>query len=304
MCSGAAARVAWDRPFSGLLGEQYLFTAEVRAAAYNANVLDGQPDYGVTSHSTTAHAQPQVAVKISWPFVRDAGSLGTQTIEPIVQLIAAPQAADAQHDKLPNEDSLAYEFSDATLFSLNRFGGYDRFEGGERANFALHGNWTFLGGQMLDGLVGASAIEHIDQSLYPVFQPYNGFDKGSHLSDIVARAQFVPGKWVDFTARARVDHQNGDLRFADAVAGFGTGPVRFNLGYLYTANEPVPAVRQRPVCGELPVAGEQHLYRVLHAAERGERRGHAEIRPLLDQWRRPPRSRDRADGQRRRPPEV
>ncbi len=234
----AAARVAWDRPFSGLLGEQYLFTAEVRAAAYNANVLDGQPDYGVTSHSTTAHAQPQVAVKISWPFVRDAGSLGTQTIEPIVQLIAAPQAADAQHDKLPNEDSLAYEFSDATLFSLNRFGGYDRFEGGERANFALHGNWTFLGGQMLDGLVGASAIEHIDQSLYPVFQPYNGFDKGSHLSDIVARAQFVPGKWVDFTARARVDHQNGDLRFADAVAGFGTGPVRFNLGYLYSSTNP------------------------------------------------------------------
>jgi LPS-assembly protein len=233
-----AARVGWDRPFSGLLGEQYLFTAEVRAAAYNANVLDGQPDYGDVSHSTTAHAQPQVSVKISWPFVRDAGSLGTQTIEPILQLIAAPQAGNAQHDHLPNEDSLDYEFSDTTLFSLNRFGGYDRFDGGERANFALHGNWTFQGGQTLDGLIGASAIQHIDLSQFPTFQPLNGFDRGSHLSDIVARAQLVPNKWIDFTTRARIDHQTGDLRFADVVTGFGSGPVRFHAGYLYDSTNP------------------------------------------------------------------
>ena len=233
-----AAKLAWERPFAGLLGEQYLLTGEVRAAAYNASVLNGQPDYGNVSHSTTEHAQPQVSLKISWPFVRDAGSLGSQTIEPILQLIASPQAGNAQHDHLPNEDSLAYEFSDATLFSLNRFGGYDRFEGGERANFALHGNWTFLGGQTLDGLVGASAIQHIERSLAPVFQPLNGFDAGSHVSDIVARAQFVPDKWIDFTTRARFDHQNGDLRFADAVTGFGHGPVRFNLGYLYTSTDP------------------------------------------------------------------
>ena len=233
-----AARVGWDRPFSGLLGEQYLLTGEVRAAAYNANVLDGQPDYGTVFHTTTAHAQPQVAVRVSWPFVRSGDSLGTQTIEPILQLIAAPQAGAAQHDHLPNEDSLAYEFSDATLFSLNRFGGYDRYEGGERANFAMHGNWTFLGGQTLDGLVGASAIQHIERSLDPVFQPLNGFDRGSHLSDVVARGQFVPDKWVDFTVRTRFDHQNGDLRFADAITNFGYGPARFNLGYLYASTDP------------------------------------------------------------------
>ncbi len=234
----AAARIGWERPFSGLLGEQYDFTAEVRAAAYNANVLDETPDYATAAHSTTAHAQPQVSLKINWPFVRDAGSLGTQLIEPIVQVIAAPQAGNAQHDHLPNEDSLAYEFSDSTLFSLNRFGGYDRFDSGERANFALHGNWTFEGGQVLDALVGASVAQHIPKSDYPIFQPYNGFDKGSHLSDIVARQQLVPNKWIDFTTRERFDHRTGDLTFADAITGFGQGPVRFHAGYLYTANNP------------------------------------------------------------------
>jgi LPS-assembly protein len=178
--------------------------------------------------------------------VRNAGSLGTQLIEPIVQVIAGPQAGNAQHDHLPNEDSLAYEFSDATLFSLNRFGGYDRFDGGARANFALHGNWTFLGGQMLDGLVGASAIQHIDLSQFPVFQPYNGFDQGSHMSDIVARAQLVPNKWIDFTTRARFDHRNGDLRFADVITGFGEGPIRFHAGYLYAATDPYVLFASNP----------------------------------------------------------
>ena len=180
------------------------------------------------------HGLPQVSLKINWPFVRDAGWLGgTQLIEPIVQLIAAPQSGNAIHDLLPNEDSLAYEFTDSTLFSLNRFGGYDRSDGGMRANFALHGNWTFLSGTELDGLIGASVVEHIDQNLYPQFQPWNGFDRNKHLSDVVGRVRLVPNKWVDFTVRARVDHASGDLNFADAITSFGDPHLRLNFGYFY-----------------------------------------------------------------------
>jgi len=159
-------------------------------------------------------------------------------LEPIVQLIAAPQSGNSLHDRLPNEDSLAYEFTDSTLFNVNRFGGYDRSDGGARANFALHGNWTFAGGQVLDGLIGASYIEHIDQNLYPQFQPWNGFDRNKHLSDVVGRISLVPNKWVDFTARARVDHTTGDLNFADAIMGLGDQHLKLNLGYFYGSINP------------------------------------------------------------------
>jgi LPS-assembly protein len=233
-----AGRLAWDRHFAGLLGEQYTFTATVQGTAYQATELDAQPSYGTAANSTTVHGLPQVSLKINWPFVRDAGSLGTQLLEPIIQVIAAPQSGNSLHDLLPNEDSLAYEFTDATLFSLNRFGGYDRSDGGVRANFALHGNWTFVGGQELDALIGASVIEHIDQNLYPQFQPWNGFDRNKHLSDIVGRASFVPNKWLDFTVRARVDHSTGDLNFADAVTSFGDPHLRLNFGYLYGSINP------------------------------------------------------------------
>jgi LPS-assembly protein len=228
-----AARVSWDRPFAGLLGEQYLLTATAGGTFYQATGLGQQPNFGSEANSTTVHGLPQVSLKVNWPFVRDAGSLGTQLLEPIVQLIAAPQSGNSLRDRLPNEDSLAYEFTDSTLFNVNRFGGYDRSDGGARANFALHGNWTFAGGQVLDGLIGASYIEHIDQNLYPQFQPWNGFDRNKHLSDVVGRISLVPNKWVDFTARARVDHTTGDLNFADAIMGLGDQHLKLNLGYFY-----------------------------------------------------------------------
>jgi LPS-assembly protein len=233
-----AGRLSWDRPFTGVLGEKYQITAQVSAAAYQATLLSEEPNYGTAEDVTTGHAQPQVAVRVNWPFVRDAGSFGTQLIEPIVQLIAAPQTGNSLHDRLPNEDSLDYEFTDATLFNLNRYGGYDRFDGGARANFALHGTWTFKGGQVLDTLVGASAIQHIDYNLYPQFQPWNGFDRGSHLSDVVGRASLIASKWLDFTARARVDHATGDLHFADAVVGIGRPVFRLTPGYFYGSTNP------------------------------------------------------------------
>ncbi len=232
------AKVQWDRPFAGQLGDQWLFTLYGEAAAYSANVLNAQPNYQDTNVSQGVHGQAQVALRLNWPFVRDAGSLGNQVIEPIIQVIAAPQSGNSLRDKIPNEDSLDYEFSDTTLFQLNRFGGYARSDGGLRVNAALRAEWNFLGGERLEGLIGASYQQHIDENLYPQFQPWNGFERGDHLSDIVGRISFVPNKWVDFTARARADHDNGDIKMVDAITGFGRPIAHFNLGYFYGATNP------------------------------------------------------------------
>ncbi len=232
------ARLEWNRPFALSGGEQFLLTAQAFGAAYNGNVLNGQPNFQNDDVARGVHGQAQVALRMNWPFVRDAGSLGNQVIEPIVQVIAAPQSGNSPHNNIPNEDSLDYEFTDATLFSLNRFNGYDRTDGGTRVNVALRGEWNFLGGQKLEGLIGASYQEHIDLNLYPQFQPYNGFERGDHLSDIVGRISFVPNKWVDFTARTRVDHDNGDIKFVDAITGFGQPVAHFGVGYIYSASNP------------------------------------------------------------------
>ena len=233
-----AGRLTWNRPFAGLLGDSWLLTLQGSAAAYNANVLNGQPNYQDNDVAQGAHGQAQVAVKLNWPFIRATAGGGSQIVEPIVQVIAAPQSGNSIRDNIPNEDSLNYEFTDATLFELNRFGGYDRFDGGLRANFALRAEWNLPGGQKLEGLVGASYEQHIDQNLYPQFQPWNGFEPGAHLSDIVARASYVPNKLFDITARGRFDHANGDVRFADAIGSAGVPFLRVNAGFIFSSTNP------------------------------------------------------------------
>ena len=131
--------------------------------------------------------------------MRDSGAWGTQLIEPIAQLIVAPQAGDSQLNKYPNEDSLDLEFTDANLFGFNRFPGIDRLEGGVRANVALHGAW-YLGGTTFDGLIGQSYRTNKDN----LFPEASGLH--DQVSDIVARASSRADQWLDLTYRTRLDH--------------------------------------------------------------------------------------------------
>ncbi|HTR16971.1 MAG TPA: LPS assembly protein LptD [Acetobacteraceae bacterium] len=229
----AALALNWDRPFAGYLGERYQLTLNVTSAAYNASDIGQQPNYMNGASASTAHAQPTAALKMNWPFMRATGSGGSQVIEPIVQLIAAPNAGYSRNSKIPNEDSLDYEFTDQTLFSINRWGGYDRFDGGLRANVGLHTNWTFADGKQIDALVGQSYREHVDQTIQPL-----QYGLGNHVSDIITRATFIPADWLDFTARGRFDKDNMNVHFADGLVSAGVPLLRVSGGYLYSSTNP------------------------------------------------------------------
>ena len=129
-----------------------------------------QPNFGTHSTVDDARALPQAAVDFRWPFMRDSGAWGTQVIEPMLQLVVAPQAGTSQNDKYPNEDSLDLEFTDANLFGFNRFPGIDRLEGGVRLNAALHGTW-YLGGTTFDGVHRPILPHHQGQRVSGIYRP-------------------------------------------------------------------------------------------------------------------------------------
>ena len=235
----AGASVDWQRPFSGVLGEQYKVTIHADLAAYTATSLNQQPTYGTSGSAEGARAQPTAAAEMRWPFIRDDGVTGTQILEPIVQLIGAPNAGSFLRRNIPNEDGLDFEFTDANLFSINRFPGVDRFEGGARANVGLHANWM-MGATNIDALVGQSYKEHVDKST-PLLSGLN-----HHVSDIVARTTITPVSWFDLTARTRVDPRNSSIRFADGVASGGVPLLRLSAGYLYSSTNPYFLFDQSP----------------------------------------------------------
>lgn len=222
-----ALSLNYDRPFKDALGQLFTLTLHLDSEYYWAHKLDLVPSYGLQNAANAGQALPTVALKMNWPFLKTLKN-GSAIIEPIAQVIAAPNSGNSRTRNLPNEDSLDYEFTDTTLFSLNRHEGIDRLDGGLRANVGLHGNWTF-GGRQIDALVGQSYQEHIDHNQIP----NSGLD--THVSDIVSRLSFSPVRWLDFTVRDRMDHNTGQTHFADGLVSAGVPLFTVTGGYIYNS---------------------------------------------------------------------
>ncbi len=240
--------VDWERPVAGALGDLYKLVLHVDGVGYNAKDFTLQPNYGVQQNVQSAQGMPTAVMNFRWPFMRDAGDWGTQTIEPIAQLLGAPNGSSYQlaTNRIPNEDSLDIDFTDANLFAINRFPGVDRLEGGTRANLALHGNWRFPSGGVIDGLVGEGFRTKADRA----------FAIGSGLegtrTDIVSHISYQPYKYFDVTARQRFDRHNLNVTFADAVASAGPDYLRVSAGYLYSKVTPFTFYDVAPTTNTLP----------------------------------------------------
>jgi LPS-assembly protein len=219
-------------PFSGPLGQLWLARVQLVAASYNATALNKQPTYSAQNGADTGRVQPYGALFMRWPFARSAGAYGSQIVEPEVQFVASPEVGIGQNPKIPNEDSLDLEYSDANLFALNRYPGIDRLEGGERVDYAMHGAWYLPGGALLDGIVGQSYRFHKDLD----YLPLSGLN--DNISDIVARATVAPVPYFNLTYRTRLSHKDLGARMIDASATAGTSLLNITAGYLYTNTNP------------------------------------------------------------------
>jgi LPS-assembly protein len=234
----ASLSMNWDRPAVGALGDVWKLTLHVDSTAYNATQINEQPTFGNASEANSAQGMPSAALMLRWPLQRSAGDWGTQIIEPIAQVIAAPYGssyAPIQTGKgplldtlIPNEDSLDFQFTDQNLFALNRFSGVDRLEGGPRANLALHAAWWFNDGKQIDGEIGQGYRVKND----PAFPVGSGLNDTS--TDIVSRLTFTPSPLLDLTEHTTFNHDTWNVRFSDVVASGGPEWLRMSAGYLYS----------------------------------------------------------------------
>ncbi len=216
-----------------ILPEGVVGQARVRliAASYNATRLYDQPNYSHLDGADTGRAVPFGALFMRWPLIRPAAG-GSQIIEPEVQLVTAPGVGTSQNARIPNEDSLDLEFSDANLFDFNRYPGIDRIEGGSRVDYAMHAAWFLPHGALLDGLIGQSYRFHKDND----YLPESGLT--DNISDIVARATIQPAPYFNFTYRTRLSHADLGRRMIDATASVGGKLLNVTGGYLYTTTNP------------------------------------------------------------------
>jgi len=204
----ASAEVDWRRtlvtdsgqmitPFFGVRGDAAQLDIENTAGI--SNFID-------PGQSEVARAMPDAGVEYRYPFV-DVEPWGTQTVQPIAQVILRPN--EPEIGKFPNEDAQSVVFSDSNLFSINKFSGWDRVEGGGRVNAAFEytaqvnkaGYFDVLFGQsyQIYGLNSYSVADLTNTGLQ------SGLDKT--VSDYVGRIMYQPNQVFSFTARGRFDQE-------------------------------------------------------------------------------------------------
>src|SRR6202043_4086374 len=154
------------------------------------------------------------------------------------QVIIRPNETYA--GKLPNEDAQSLVFDASNLFSVDKFSGYDRVEGGGRANVGVQATTQFDRGGAVKVMFGQS-YQLFGLNSYAVADVTNtGVDSGlqNAKSDYVARINYSPNRTYTFSVRTRLDEQTLDVnRFeAEGRASFD----RWSVSMMYGNYAPQP----------------------------------------------------------------
>jgi len=230
--SRASAEAHWKYQYIDPFGQVFMPFVSVRgdAAALAVSNEVGVGNFIDTGDSSVTRAMPTVGLEYHYPFI-GVQSWGTQTIEPIAQLIVRPN--EPAIGKLPNEDAQSLVFDDTNLFKVDKFSGWDRVEGGGRANAGLQYTAQFNRGGNLNVLFGQS-YQLFGLNSFAVGDITNtglgsGLDKAR--SDYVARVAFQPNQIYSFTSRFRFDQSDFTLQRleVEARATFD----RWNASVLY-----------------------------------------------------------------------
>ena len=122
-------------------------------AAMKIDTQPGVSNYITTGESNVARSMPTVGLEYRYPLHQRA-VLGHADHR-------ADRAADLpperdQYRRLPNEDAQSFIFDDTNLFRVNKFSGWDRVEGGGRANVGVQYTAQFNQGGYVNVLFGQS----------------------------------------------------------------------------------------------------------------------------------------------------
>ena len=211
--SRLSADIRWRAQYIDPIGQVFTPFASLRGDIAQVNVDNdpGVSNFIQTGESDIGRAMPTVGLEYRYPFI-SVHSWGTQTIEPIAQIIARP--SETQIGKLPNEDAQSLVFDDSNLFKVDKFSGWDRVEGGGRANAGLQYIAQFNGGGSANVLIGQS-YQLFGTNSYTAGDNTNtglgsGLDKPN--SDYVARFAYAPNRIFNVISRYRFDEQDFTLK--------------------------------------------------------------------------------------------
>jgi LPS-assembly protein len=192
--------------------------AQIRSDAEFAENVPGSDDIDDPDFYIT----PSAGFDVRMPFIANHGWLQS-VLTPVVQLIAAP--SEVRDDDTGNEDAITLNFDTTNLFLSDRFTGYDRREGGIRANAGV--NYTLLAEN--GGFLRASLGESFHIAGENSFAAGSGLDGTS--SDLVGAIALQMNENVTLGYQARVEEDLSRINVQEATLGLTFDQFSGSLSY-------------------------------------------------------------------------
>lgn len=181
------------------------------AVLRNGMVVSGLADLAVDAlaigedpayDSSVTRVLPALAAELRWPLARTEASGAVQVLEPMAQLVWAPD----ELAEVPNVDSTVVEFGEGNLFTFSRFPGSDQRELGARANLGL--TWSRVDPEGWSArLAGGRVFRAEDLGQFTATSGLDGV-----RSDWLLAAQLDSGSGLRLTNRALLGEGFGVLR--------------------------------------------------------------------------------------------
>jgi LPS-assembly protein len=221
----------WRRIFTSEAGLRVEPFVQMRLDGYNVRDILVDTTSSKTTSLNEARAVGVAGADISYPLYRRWGD-ATVILEPLAQVALSPAAQQVTigHDASGkpiylDEDSVAFEFDETTLFQANKFPGNDLYEDGLRLNVGGRGSILWDDGRRASLLIGRSFRD----SPNTVFAPGSGLT--GTASDWIIAVDAQPTAHLSFFGRARLDSDTFEVHRLEAGANFngkwGSGYVRY-----------------------------------------------------------------------------
>ncbi len=217
----------YEIPYINRVGMVWKLTGQLRGDIYyqtNSVLQDSGGTTYVGKDGFQSRILPTAALQVSWPLV-GKGLGGSQTFEPIAQLVVS--SSDNKVGIITNEDSRSIDLDETNLFSLNRFPGYDRSDGGARFTYGVR--WSLHRKDInLTAEVGQSYRFNNNSNI--LLLPA-GAGLSDELSDIVGRIDFKLNDRFSFIHRFRLDQASFAIRRNEIDLQYTDKRLNFTIGY-------------------------------------------------------------------------
>ena len=194
----------------------------------------------VDMRSSLARYMATLGLEARWPLLFSMAS-SSHILEPTAQVFVRPNEQYVGGLAVPNEDAQSFVFDATTLFERDKFSGYDRIEGGTRANIGFRYSGAYDNGWGTNAIFGQS-YQLAGENSFAAPDLVNvgaesGLDKPT--SDYVGLVGFNSPSGFSGSLSGRFDEQSWEIRRAEVKAAYSGLPISLSAKYAFIEAQPL-----------------------------------------------------------------